>query len=280
MEGEGLPPKGGVSREEFDRIIRRASELQFEDTGSRGPGDVLGEEELVRIGREVGIEPRHLMKALGEVRAEALRPGLPSDSGILARVVGPGFVRASRVVPGPLGSVERRLEDHLAEGESLRRLRKRGERSLWEPASGVRVALLRAFRGISGSSFDLVRAKSLELSLASLAEGHVLVTMTADIRSVRAAAGGGGVFGLGLAGGIVGAVLGFLVGFPYIGIPGILAGMAGGTAVGRATLAKESGRIRMALEGILDRLEAGEALEPTESEDWRARFARIRPPNA
>jgi hypothetical protein len=271
---EGIPPaKGGFSREEFDRIIRRASELQFEDSGSSGPGDVVGEEELLRIGKEVGIEPRHLRRALGEVRAEALRPVPSKDEGVLARVVGPGFVRVSRVVPGPFGALEKRLEDHFAEGESLRRLRKRGDRSLWEPAGGVRAVVRRALK-VGGSSYDLVRAKSLELSLVPLPEGQVLVTMTADVRSVRSGAGVGGMLGMGIPAAAVGTGLGFGFGFPLIGIPAALVGLAGGAAIGRAHLAGESARIRIAMEGILDRLEAGEPLATLRPGDWRARFAR------
>jgi hypothetical protein len=211
---------------------------------------------------------------VGEVRSEALVPEIPKDDGIITRILGPGFIRVSRVVPGPTGALEKRLEEYFAEGESLRRVRKRGDRSLWEPASGVRAILRRALKSVDGSSYDLVRARTVELSVVALEGDLVLVTMTADVRSARNAAGGGGAFGMGLGGGITGTVVGVALGVPLIALPALLAGMAGGTAIGRATFAKEAARIRRAMEGILDRLEAGEPLAPLRTRDWRTRFAR------
>src|SRR5690606_8651401 len=101
-----------VSRADLDRVIRRAAELQLQEGGD--DGGELTEAEVLRTGREVGLEMGHLRRALGELRAESLVLTLPPDEGPLRRLVGEGRVRVDRVVPGEAAEVEERLVRWLA----------------------------------------------------------------------------------------------------------------------------------------------------------------------
>ena len=88
---ERLPAR--LDREALERVIRRATELQ---AGERATGDGLTTDEVVALGREVGIPPQHLHQALLEERA---RTGMDA-TGPLDRVAGPGTIQAQRVVQG------------------------------------------------------------------------------------------------------------------------------------------------------------------------------------
>lgn len=268
---ENLPVKGDAfSREEFDRIIRRASELQSGDVGASGSSEVIHEAELLRIGREVGLDVRHLRQAVGEARAEGLRPTPPPDRPLLVRLMGPGFLPSSRVVPGEAEAVYARLAEHLQEAEGLRRVRKRSERSLWEPADGVAAALRRTLR-IGGGTYALARAGAVELSVARVEEGRSLVTIIADVRKIRGGTGLAAMAGLGLVVGSVGLGLGFAVGAPLLAIPGVIGGAGAGNFLGRHQFIKEADRIRLAMEGLLDRLEADEPLATRRDPPWKRR---------
>ena len=64
-EGKGR----GLTRQEFDVVIRRAAELAgSESEGSEG---ALTEAEVYRIAKEVGLGEGHVRMALAEVRSGA-----------------------------------------------------------------------------------------------------------------------------------------------------------------------------------------------------------------
>ena len=56
-------PPGRIDRAALERIIQRAAELQ---TAEREVGDTLTSDELLALGREVGIPVRYLQQALLE----------------------------------------------------------------------------------------------------------------------------------------------------------------------------------------------------------------------
>ncbi len=103
--------------------------------------------------------------------------------------------------------------------------------------------------------------------MQSLEDGFSLVTITVDLRNVRMEQGGGAIFGFafGGAGAAVGLSLAFLTPVAAIagGIAGASLGGAGGMAIGRSTYQQKSERVRLAAEGLLDRLERGELVKPT-----------------
>lgn len=251
-----------VSRGDLDRVIRRAVELQFQEVPD--DGGALSEDEVLRIGREVGLEPEHVRRALGELRAEALVPALPPDTSVLRRFVGEGRIRAERVVPGDAETVEERLVRWLSGAESLHAVRRRAGVSLWEPAEGIVAQLQRGLKW-GGQRYELALARQVEVSVQGLEDGYVLVTLTLDVRNVRAEHGGvaiGVSSAVGAGAGI--AVTALLL--PPLGIvagavAGLAMGGAGGVAIGRSTFDQKAERLRLAAEGLLDRLERGELVK-------------------
>jgi hypothetical protein len=258
-------PRPGVqlSRTDLDRVIRRATELQLQE--GLDDGGSLTEDEVLRIGGEVGLTPDHMRRALGEVRAAALVPALPPDNGPLRRLVGQAHVRAERVVPGVAVDVEERLARWLGNQESLHPVRRRAGFSLWEPAEGLVAQLQRSLKW-GGQRYELAAARQVELSVQSLEDGFSLVTLTVDVRNVRSEHGG-------VAIGVSAAVCGVValaatvtllppVGVVAAALGGMGAGGAGGVAIGRSTFHQKAERIRLASEGLLDRLERGELVRP------------------
>ena len=96
-------PAGQIDRAALERIIQRAAELQ---TAEREIGDTLTSDELLALGREVGIPVRYLQQALLEERT---RVGSLAPAGLLDLVAGPGQVTAQRVIPAEAELVERQL---------------------------------------------------------------------------------------------------------------------------------------------------------------------------
>ena len=262
-----------VTREQLERVILRASDLQFRR--SRPDGEELQAGEVVQIGAEVGIEERYVRQALAEVEAASLVPDTPPDEGLARRITGPAIVSTRRVVPGSPPDVEANLESHLRQEELLRQVRSRSGGSRWEPGTGLVHEIRRAF-DVGGRRYALAKARDLQISVATLESGWSLVTLTADIGNLRAERLAGWFTGMGLAGVAGGFGLFMATGG---GIPPLLGGLAilsGFTALAtvsaRAGLRKARRRTRLALEGLLDRLERGENLRS--EEPWHRKLLR------
>src|SRR3989442_10219017 len=107
--GEGTPAR--IDRAALERIIQRAAELQ---TADRDIGEELTPDQVLALGREVGIPGRYLQQALLEERTRlvAIQP-----SGTWERIAGPAQVAAQRAVPGTVADVEAALLEWLEEKE-------------------------------------------------------------------------------------------------------------------------------------------------------------------
>jgi hypothetical protein len=260
MDGPDAPrPPVLLDRDDLDRVIRRAVELQFH-AGDAAEGQSLSEDEVLRIGREVGVDERHLRRALGELRAESLVPARPEANRFLDRRVGPGQARASRVVPGEAREVEAKLAEHFRSGESLTRIRSRGGRSRWEPAEGFLAEIQRGVKW-KGHRYDLARAQAVDLAVVPLEDGYSLVSVSADLRGSRSENFFGYAAGFGGVGAAVGLGFGLVVtGGWLVALPGLAVGAALGSYSGTQAHAREVERLQLAMEGVLDRLESGEPL--------------------
>ena len=261
---------GSVPSERLQEVIRRAAEFQLlEGEGSR---EELSSAEIVRIGSEVGLEPRHVRRALAEVRAESLLPEAPEDRGMPRRMWGDAVVRASRAVPGPPGEVQDRVEEHFRSRASLQSVRRRRGRSLWEPAGSLVSKMQRAL-DVGGRGYELAEGRQVGLAVSELEEGWSLVTLTVDLRNQRTEHGVGW-----LTGSAIGAAPATVVATAALGVPVLLAvptlaAAAVGVASlgGRWTVRRKRERIELVLQGLLDRLEQGDELEPRRP-DWREKL--------
>ncbi len=246
---EGLPAR--IDRAALDRIIQRAAELQ---TAEREMGDSLTSDELMALGREVGIPGRYLQQALLEERT---RLGRLSTAGMFERVTGPGEVAAHRVVRGQTDEVQAALVRWIDKNELLCVQRQQAGRITWEPIGGMQAAFRRSTAAIGSGKrpFMLSRAATVSATIVPLEPGYTHVSLSADTRKARGEYVGGGaaLAGAGIAGTATMVALGALLPVALIPLPVAF-------ALGYGVLRRYGpavARIQLGLERALDFLEQG-----------------------
>lgn len=250
-------PARRIDRDALERILQRAAELQAREIDT---ADGLTEQELLKLGAEVGIDGRFLRQALYEERAGAAA----GERGFLARWIGPRVVTASRVVPGDRAQVEQAIEHWMTDGEALAVKRRLPDRTVWERQRGFFAEMKRGF-GVGGRSYVLAkRAGDVSVGITQLEPGYCHVEMSADLGTARGEAATGAAVGA--------AVLG-AAGLGVLTIPVAATGAA--TLLALAALVplvgavstpmlvsrafrRRSEAVQVALEQVLDRLERHE----------------------
>lgn len=265
MSDEREPRGRSLTRHQFDEVMRRASELASQES-EVGEGE-LAEAEVYRIAREVGLGERYVRQALAEVRVHA-----PPET-FLDRVLGPERVRASRVVPGTPGELGTRLDEFMVAGQLLQRVR-RSQNFLQYRAAVDWISQLARAASATSKKYFVASARSVEVRLEAVDDHRTMVELEVDpaIRGDYTA----GLF-LGAGTGAVGGGVG--VGLALATLAPVGLAVAGGVALAGAVgwvSARWVGRshrrkvmdVAAELEGILDRLEQGDTLEPPPS-SWR-----------
>ena len=244
-------PPARIDRAALERILQRATELQ---AAEHDVGDNISPDELLTLGRDVGIPARYLQQAMLEERS---RVEVGTPSGMFNKVVGPRLVSTQRVVVGDVERIQVSLMAYMEEQELLCVLRRQPGRVSWEPIGGFQAAIRRSTAAVSGGKqpYMLAKARSVQATFAALEAGYVHVTLSADLGGTRSAyIGGGAALGsLGVAGA---AVLLALGAFPVIAIAPVVlgAGLGFGTVRQYPPLAE---RALLGLERALDHLEQG-----------------------
>lgn len=236
-----------ISREALERIVRRAAELQ---AGAQDIGDGLTADEVLALGKDVGIPTRYLQQAMLEERTRAV---VESQRGLWAWLTGPHTLSADRVVPGDRAAVERALTRWMEDEESLQVKRRYPDRTTWEPKAGAFATIQRAL-GSKGRRFALATAGEVTGQATQLEAGFCHVGLAADIRANRARRvhGAGLVFALSaVATAAVAVPFGLIALLPAAGL------ISGAAAIARHHRA-ENERVQIAMEQVLDRLERGE----------------------
>ena len=244
-------PPVRIDRAALDRIIQRAAELQ---TSEREFGDSLTSDEVMALGREVGIPGRYLQQALLEEQTRIVSAG---PAGVVERLTGPSSVAAQRVVRAEREAIEPALIRFLEQHELFCVQRQQPGRIAWEPIGGIQAAIRRATAAAAGSKrpMMLARADTLSATIVALEPGYSHVSLTAIARKARTEAiGGGAAFATaGVAGtGILVALGAFL---PVALIPAPVA-----LGLGYLMLRRYGpvvARIHLGLERALDHLEQG-----------------------
>ena len=269
---ENLPARR-IDRAALERVIQRAAELQAGEMDSAGDG--LTEQELLKLGADVGIDGRFLRQALYEQAGGA---SAVAERGLLAKWVGPGRVAASRVVPGDRAAIEQALAHWMTESEALAVKRRLPDATVWERQKGFFAEMKRGF-GVGGRAYELAKAKDVTVAVTPLETGFCHVAMTADLGPTRNGTATGAVATAGTLG-LVGAGM-----LAFTGPFALLISLASIPLVG-AVLAPvlvvrayrgHSSRVQLALEQVLDRLEHGEIkprhrIERSGIEDLGAQF--------
>jgi len=242
---------GRIDRAALERIMQRAAELQAAEADV---GEGLTPEEVLALGRDVGIPGRYLQQAMLE---QATAIVTPAEAGLTGRVVGPAEVTAHRVVLGDPEDAARALVSWFDSNELLVVLRQQPGRVTFEPLGGMQAALRRGTAAFSSSKpkYMLARATLVTATLTKLESGYCHVTLTADLRKVRGGYLGGAVAGgaFGLAGAaVVATMTPFLL---FALSPIVIGGVAGWFALKGFRPVAE--RAMLGLERALDYLERG-----------------------
>ncbi|MBA3893720.1 MAG: hypothetical protein H0X69_08490 [Gemmatimonadales bacterium] len=244
-----------IDRAALERIIQRAAELQ---TSEREIGEGLTSDDVLALGREVGIPGRYLQQALLEERTRMVEVG---PGGLLSRTVGPAAITAQRVVRGERELIEATLIHWMEKHELFSVQRHQPGRITWEPTGGFQAVYRRAV-GATGSSkrpIMLAKADTVACTVLELEPGYCTVALTATARKTRGESVGGSA-ALVSAGAVstgvlaaIGAVL------PVVLVPLPLA-----LGLGYAVLRRYGpvvARIQLGLERALDHLEHGNRAE-------------------
>lgn len=258
----GELPERRLSPEQFEQVIRRAAELQAR--GLESPdAEAMSEAEVMRIGREIGISPVHVRRALAETGSgEAVAP-----PGLGERLFGAAWVSASRAVPGDPESVRAALDEYMVGRERLAPVRRFTDRTVYEKARGLDLfraltaaqdALTSSRQPTVGAGFRLRKASAVEVVFRPLEEGYTYLTLAADLGTHRTATASVGAIGGGGLGMSVAAVLAIAIN-PIAAVAGapVIAGALLGT---RTIHLRVAARARMHLEALLDCVERGEPL--------------------
>lgn len=254
---QGTQARRQVAAEDLDLIVRRAASIQNK-RGSPG-SELLTEEEVIEIGRQVGLEPEYVRRAMAEVHAESLAPEQPPGNRILDLIGGDSRIEVRRVVAGEPTLIQQQVEMLLREREKLSALRRRPMRSVWEASAGIMDRLDR-FMNFSGKEYALAEARQVELAIAETEPGWSLVTLVADLANKRDEVLYTAGSCVAVAAILAAAFVGMATGYASILTVGsaLLAGAAG-SAVAipwmRWSLDKRRSRIEVILEGLIDQVD-------------------------
>jgi hypothetical protein len=245
---DGLPAR--IDRAALERIIQRAAELQ---TSEREIGEGLTTDQVMELGREVGIPGQYLQQALLEERTRLVQAG---PEGLLGRTVGPAAISAQRVVQGDREAIEATLVDWMEKQELFSVQRHQPGRITWEPTGGFQAAYRRAV-GAGGSKRPIMLAKAdiVACTVLALEPDYFNVTLTATARKRRteSVAGSAAIAGAGAVGTGVLAAVGAILPIVLVPLP---IGLGLGYFVARQYRPVVE-RIQLGLERTLDQLEQG-----------------------
>jgi hypothetical protein len=232
-------------------VLARAAELQS------GPGDTednFTEEQLLELGREVGLSPQNLRQALAEERTRSIVPD--EERGIAAGLFGPSRIRASRTVSGRASETLAAIDAWMQRQELLIVKRHHTDRIVWEARQDFVVGIKRALR-VGGRDYALSQAYEVSVTVLEIDDKQVHVALDADFRTQRARSTTQIV-----ASSVLGGIA--TVSLVAISVPVLLAAApvvvlaAGGVAGARALHGRVITRAQLALEQLLDKLERGE----------------------
>lgn len=261
---EALSVSSSIDRTTLERVLARAAELQTA-AGDEAPTDGLTEQQLLDIGKEVGLAPAHLRQALAE---EHTRVAVPPETGFVAQVAGPKMATAHRTVRGTPAEVLAALSQTMLREESLTVKRRYADRVTWEPRRDFWAAFRRLVPS-AGRMYDLLSANEIAATAIAIDDERTLVRLDADVSRTRSQRlqGGAAMAAVGtVAGGLVFGIVTIvqpLLLLPALGLGFVplAAGAVGGVAVAR-THRHTVERAQLALEQVLDRLEQGETRRP------------------
>jgi hypothetical protein len=245
-------PSPRLDRGALERVLGRAAELQ---AGSGEPEETLTEEQIIELGKEVGLSPQHMRQALAEERTRVVLPH-DDDAGIAARLLGGARVGASRTVPGRPREILDAVDRWMQREECLQVKRQFPDRVVWEARRDL-LGAARRFFNVGGRGYALSRAYEVAATAVAVDGSRTLVRVDADLVPYRRslARQSAGISALGVASAGVLVALHFAAAVAVA--PAVLVA-AGAWYGARGFNARVASAAQLALEQLLDRLERGE----------------------
>lgn len=265
-------PARTIMRADLETVIRRAVELSLSDADAQ---ERLSEQDLVRIGEELGLPARSVWQALYE------RSSLTVEPIAGERWLGTPIVAASRIVRGDPALMRRRLEDYLVTQEYLTVARRASDELRLIPAEDTISSVARVFARPK-RRHHLAHARRIVVAAHPLPQEEAAVRIEMDLSEQRlehrraaygiATVTGVAAFAIGAAAGDavlagVAGDIGLVVSGTLAAIPSAWAAFAGWAKRFRHQRAEA----QLELDALLDRLETGERLEPPPA-PWRRRL--------
>ncbi|HEX3868693.1 MAG TPA: hypothetical protein VHV78_18155 [Gemmatimonadaceae bacterium] len=253
------PPAPRLDRAALERVLARAAELQGDPAET---GEEFAEEQLVDLGKEVGLSPQHLRQALAEERTKSIVAG--DEAGFFARIFGPSRVRAGRTIAGKPDDVLATIDAWMQRQELLVVKRHHSDRIVWEARRDFVVGIKRALK-VGGRDYALSLAFEVGATVIAVDDTRVHVALEADFGSHRMRSGGQVLGSTAMGAVATGAMLvmhvaAIVAAAPIVVLP--ILGVAGARAMSERVVT----RAQLALEQLLDRLERGEiGRRPTDS---------------
>ncbi len=241
-------PQPPLDRAALERVIARAAELQARTSDA---AETMTEDQIIALGREVGLSPAYLRQALAEERSHR---GQPTAAHGLLR--GPALLTAERTVRGTAPEVFAALDIWMQKEEWLQIKRQFPDRIVWEPRRDFE-GNVRRLLNVGGRGYTLSKATDIGATVVPADEGRVLVRLDADLSGHRRSSLAGLAAGA-TAGVVSGGVL-LVLNFAAViaAAPVVLLGGVGYFSA-RASFARVAARVQLTLEQMLDRLERGE----------------------
>src|SRR6266567_1644527 len=174
-----VPASARLDRAALERVLARAAELQ---SVSGEPIEEFSEDQLIELGREVGLSPQYLRQAMAEERTRSVLPA--TETGLAAALFGPSRARASRTVPGSVRDTLATIDVWMQRQELLQVKRRFGDRVVWEPRRDLFNNLRRALN-VGGRGYALTRAYEVAATVIPVDDARVLVTLEADLSTDR-----------------------------------------------------------------------------------------------
>lgn len=247
------PPRNALDRSALERVLARAAELQSQSSSDDTAG-ALSDEQIVELGKEVGLTPDLLRQAIAEERGRVV---VPYSKGIGGGWFGAASLSSARTVRGTPDGVLQAVDAMLRADLAFDVKRRFPDRVVWEPRRTFVDVMRMQFRE-SGEGTHLRLAHDVGVTVASVDAQRTHVRVDASLTTSRASATTTSVVVVG--GGALGTVvLSAMAVVPIVAVP-VMVGLMGAGLIGvRAKYRAQAIRVATALEQLLDRLEFGPA---------------------
>lgn len=252
MSSQVPAPRQALDRAALERVLVRAAELQGESTPAE-PTGALSDEQIVELGKEVGLLPNAIRQAIAEERASVAIAPARGPAGWF----GPGTFAGTRIVPGTPESTLIAI-DSMLRGDLPFEVRRRfPDRVHWEPRRSFIEAVRAQFiRGVEGMDLRLAQEVATSVTVVDGSRTHVRVdAVLSDARRRAVIASVNTVVAVAAIGAVL-IVLGFN---PVLVAPPLMLAAGGIIAGFRRGYRQTAERVVTAIEQILDRLEFGPA---------------------